>query len=113
MPTRADFMNYVLDQARPNETPTCRRMFGEYALYLDAKVVALVCDDVVFLKPTDIGRALLGHPDEAPAYPGGKPWFRLGDIVEERDRFQALLRATADALPMPRPRKAKVKRAGV
>ncbi|MCK7502621.1 MAG: TfoX/Sxy family protein [Comamonadaceae bacterium] len=36
-------------------------MFGEYAIYLDGKVVALVCDNQFFVKPTDAGRALLGR----------------------------------------------------
>jgi hypothetical protein len=36
-------------------------MFGEYAIYCDGKVVALVCDDQFFLEPTAAGRALLGR----------------------------------------------------
>ncbi|MCQ1549744.1 MAG: hypothetical protein NOF05_13210 [Candidatus Accumulibacter phosphatis] len=47
-------------------------MFGEYALYLNTKVVAFVCDNKLFLKPTDAGRAVLGAPVEAPAYPGSR-----------------------------------------
>ena len=31
---------------------TTRKMFGEHAVYLDGKVVALLCDDRLFIKPT-------------------------------------------------------------
>lgn len=37
-----------------------RKMFGEYALYCDDKVVALVCDNSLFVTPTDEGRAFEG-----------------------------------------------------
>jgi TfoX/Sxy family transcriptional regulator of competence genes len=30
-----------------------RYMFGEYAIYCDGKVVALVCDNQLFVKPSD------------------------------------------------------------
>ena len=33
-------------------TLTVKKMFGEYALYLDGVVVAFVCDDTLFIKPT-------------------------------------------------------------
>jgi TfoX/Sxy family transcriptional regulator of competence genes len=34
-------------------------MFGEYAIYCNEKVVALVCDNQVFVKPTAAGRLLV------------------------------------------------------
>ena len=37
---------------------SARKMFGEFALYCDGKLVALICDDRLFLKPTAPGRAL-------------------------------------------------------
>lgn len=39
-------------------------MFGEYCLYLDAKPVALLCNDQLYVKPTDAGRALLARVAE-------------------------------------------------
>ncbi len=37
-----------------------RKMFGEYALYVDGKVVALVCDDHLFVKLTEPGTKFVG-----------------------------------------------------
>ena len=83
-------------------------MFGEYALYLDAKVVALVCDNQLFVKPTDAGRALLGpHAAMGPPYPGAKPHFQVSDLIDEREALARLLRVTAEALPEPKPKQPK------
>jgi TfoX/Sxy family transcriptional regulator of competence genes len=89
-----------------------RRMFGEYALYLGDKVVALICDDQVFLKPTVGGRALLERPVEAPPYGGAKLHLLLAEELDDRDLLAALLQRTAAELPEPKPRKPKAKRAG-
>jgi DNA transformation protein len=84
------------------------KMFGEYAVYLDDKVIAFVCDDQLFLKPTEEGRGVIGTPDEAPAYPGSKLYFRIPeDTWEDPDLLANLARVTADALPAPKPKRPK------
>lgn len=84
-------------------------MFGEYALYCDEKVVALVCDDQLFVKITEPGRAFVGKKyEEGFAYPGAKPSMLIeGDLIEDREWLSDLIRITAGALPMA---KAKTKR---
>src|ERR1041384_4693516 len=85
-------------------------MFGEYALYMDGKVVALVCDDQLFLKPTPEGKAFLGPVPEAPPYPGIRPFPMLSALLDEPERLAAALSITADALPLPKAKaKAKAK----
>ena len=83
---------------------TYKRMFGEYALYLDTKVVAFVCDNKLFLKPTEAGRKLLGSPTEAPAYPGSKDYFLLEEELEDPERLRQALEFTQAALPLPKPK---------
>ena len=86
MATDKEFAEYVCEQAGLGGRITTKRMFGEYALYLDAKVVAFICDNQVFVKPTDAGRALLGSVTEVPPYPGAKPCFQIdGDLCEDRN----------------------------
>jgi TfoX/Sxy family transcriptional regulator of competence genes len=106
MATDAGFMAHLADQLRGFGAFSHRRMFGEYALYLDAKVVALVCDNQLFVKPTDAGRVLLG-PGAATGlpFPRAKPCFLASDLIDEREALARLLRVTADALPEPKPRK--------
>ena len=110
MGTRAETMEFLRGQLSGLDGVRSRAMFGEYGLYLGDKVVAFVCDDELFIKPTDAGRAYLGTPDEAPAYPGSKLYFRVpGDRWEDRDWLEGLVRATADALPAPKPRKPRAR----
>lgn len=105
MATGADFIQYVLDQADLPGLST-RKMFGEYALYLRERVVALACDNQLFVKPTEAGRALLPQPQEGFPYPGAKPWWHLAEL-DDRELLRGLLQATADALPPPKPKKPK------
>ncbi|MFT4232168.1 MAG: TfoX/Sxy family protein [Leucobacter sp.] len=106
MSTRAETVDFLLDQLGALPGIRSRRMFGEYCLYLDEKPVAFVCDDELFVKPTEEGRAHLGgDPEEAPAYPGSKLYFRVsGDRWEDREWLAQLVETTAAALPAPKPR---------
>lgn len=80
-----------------------RKMFGEYAVYCDGKVVALVCDNQLFVKPTKEGRTYIGKVCEAPPYPGAKMYLLIEDAYEDPDWISGLIRITAGALPPPKP----------
>jgi len=107
MSTRPDVVAFVEDQLSGLNVRT-RPMFGEYGLYCDEKIVALICDDDLFLKPSAIDQALLARTELAPPYPGAKDYHRVpGDALEDRDWLSAVVQATADALPLPKPRAPK------
>jgi TfoX/Sxy family transcriptional regulator of competence genes len=106
MTTRADTIDRLLDDLAPLPL-SARKMFGEYALYLDGKVVALVCDDQVFLKPTPGALAALPGCPAAPPYPGAKLHLLVTDALDDPDQVAAALRAIATDLPAPKPKKAK------
>ena len=95
------FVEYVCEQIRGAGHMSHRRMFGEFAVYCDGKVVALVCDNQFFLKPTDAGKALLDRVKEAPPYPGAKPYYLIDALLDDAEAAAALVRATAAALPAP------------
>ncbi|MGL6209088.1 MAG: TfoX/Sxy family protein [Paracoccaceae bacterium] len=105
MATRADTVAHVLEVMAGAGDVSARKMFGEYAVYLDAKVVALICDDTVFLKPLAVARAMLPDAEEAPPYSGAKPHLVLDAALDDPDLVARLLRAVADALPPPKPNK--------
>lgn len=93
------FVEYVVDQIDPDLSITYKRMFGEFGLYSDGRFFALICDDQLFVKPTDAGREWLGDDlVEAPAYPGAKPSFRIDEMLEEPDRLSELARITVREL---------------
>jgi TfoX/Sxy family transcriptional regulator of competence genes len=110
MATEKSFMEFVCDQGKPALELTYRMMMGEYIIYLDGKVIALVCDNQVFVKPTEPGREILGTVNEAPPYPGARLCFLIGEEIEDTDLLQKLFKATAQALPAPKPKKKKKKK---
>ena len=110
MATDPSFAAFVAEQASDAGDVHVRRMFGEYALYLGDKVVGLLCDDQVFLKPTEGGGALLERVVEAPPYPGARPYLLLGEELDDRALLAALLQRTAAELPEPKPKRPKAKR---
>lgn len=110
MATDAAFVTHVLAQLAELPDVSARRMFGEYALYAGPKVVALVCDNQLFLKPTKAGRALLSDaPVEAAPYPGAKPCFLIDEQLDDAAFMVRLITATERELPAPKPKKAKKK----
>lgn len=112
MATNADFMEYVREQIGAAGEVAFRKMFGEYAVYLGGKVVALLCDNQFYLKPTAAGRELLGSVTEAPPFPGANLYFRLDAALEDPELMVAALRTTAAALPAPKPKAARRPKAG-
>lgn len=107
MATDLEFMEFLADQMADAGGITFKKMFGEYAVYCGGKVVALVCDNQLFVKPTPGGRAFIGAPVEAPAYPGAKDSFLIEDAFEDREWISGLIRITARELPAPKPKKAR------
>jgi TfoX/Sxy family transcriptional regulator of competence genes len=76
-------------------------MFGEYGLYSHGRIFALVCDDQLFVKATDGGRAYIGRVVEAPAYPGARPSFLVEEQLEDREWLSELVRITVRELEKP------------
>jgi TfoX/Sxy family transcriptional regulator of competence genes len=101
------FVEYVCDQVRDAGRIRFRKMFGEYAVYCDDKLVALVCDDQLFVKPTLGGRELIGAPVEAPPYQGAKPAFLIEDHIDDREWLTRLIEVTVGELPAPKSRRSK------
>lgn len=110
MATDLDFVKFIVDQIDAGCAVSYRKMFGEYALYSKEKVVALICDNQLFVKPTEAGRAFIGDVVEAPPYPGAKASFLIQDGIEDREWLTRLISLTEEALPPPKPKTAKKKR---
>ena len=110
MGTSKEFADYVCDQLIAAGNISCKKMFGEYGVYLDEKIVGLICDNQFFLKKTEAGQVMiaehLGTVEEGLPYPGAKPQFLI-DSLDDREWLGELLRASYQELPMPKPKKKK------
>lgn len=104
MASNPDFVQYITDQCDAAGEIVAKKMFGDYGLYCNGKIFALICDNGLYIKPTDEGRALLRTLDMRSPYDGAKPYFYIDD-VDDRDYLAALAKTTCAALPDPKPKK--------
>ncbi|MBT8337138.1 MAG: TfoX/Sxy family protein [Gemmatimonadetes bacterium] len=102
-----DFVDFVVDQIDADCAMTSKSMFGEYGLYSHGIMVAMVCDNRLFVKRTEAGEAYIGAPVFGSPYPGAKPIFLIEDRVEDGPWLSELLRITRAALPPPRKKRSR------
>ena len=53
MSTTVEFHDYVIENLRKAGDVTSRKMMGEYLVYFNGKLVGNICDNCLYLKPTD------------------------------------------------------------
>ena len=107
MASDENFVAFVADQITGAGQITYRKMFGEYGIFCDGKIFGLICDNKLFIKPTEGGRAFIQDVVEAPPYPGAKPSFLIEDKVEDREWLSELVRISVRELPEPKKKKKK------
>jgi TfoX/Sxy family transcriptional regulator of competence genes len=106
MASHQSTVDYIVEQIAKSGAVYTRKMFGEYALYCDTKVVALVCDDQLFVKPTSAGKVFIGNVVEAAPYAGAKPYFLIsGEYWDDSQWLAKLIKISADELPFPKQKK--------
>jgi DNA transformation protein len=96
-------VDFITDQMLGAGNNRSGKMFGEYAIYCDDKIIALVCDNQLFLKVTEPGGNMLRTQILHAPYPGAKDSFIISeDDWDDADYLAQLARTTADALPQPK-----------
>jgi len=111
MATQESTIQYLTSQCPDAGRIRFRKMFGEYALYCNDKVIALVCDDRLYVKPTEQVRAFAGQLEEAPAYPGSSLFLLVDEERWVNPEWMAeLIRMTESDLPVPKPKKPRKKK---
>jgi TfoX/Sxy family transcriptional regulator of competence genes len=96
----ADLVQYIVEQAAKAGEIRARKMFGDYALYCNNKVVGLICDDYLCLKPFRQLEPVLHDEDKQmrPPYEGAKPHYVITD-VDDADYVSLLVRTVAMNIP--------------
>lgn len=99
-------VDFLTEQIQNSGEIRSRKMFGEYAIYCNEKVVAFVCDDQLFIKPTAISNKFLDDSHLAPPYPSAKNYYRVPeDKWDDSEWLTEFVRETARILPLPKPKK--------
>ena len=104
MASSIDFVQYIAEQCAGAGQITVRKMFGDYGIYCDGKIFGLICDDSLYLKPTEATRPLLRSAEMRPPYNGASNYFYISD-VDDSEYLSALVDLTCRALPAPKLRK--------
>ena len=110
MASDLEFVEFVVEHIENAGVITYRKMFGAYTLYCEGKVVGLLNDNKLFVKPTKAGREFIGNVNEEPAYPGAKPSFLIEEQIEDTDWLSELIKITENELPIPKPKKIRKKK---
>ena len=106
MGTAAATIDHMLDTLAALPL-SARKMFGEYALYVDGKVVGFACDNSLFVKPSTAAAARVPPLPQRPPYPGAKDYPVADELLDDGERLRELLLETALLMPAPKVKKAK------
>jgi len=112
MGTEASFLDHVTETAELGGRLTYKKMFGEYALYIDGKVVAFACNNSLYIKPSTAATKLAPRLPQGQPYPGAKDYPIADELLDEPDQLRRLLLETAALMPPPREKKPAKARAG-
>jgi TfoX/Sxy family transcriptional regulator of competence genes len=110
MSSELDFVQFVVEQMEDAGIITNRKMFGDYGIYCNGIIFGLICDNKIFIKPTEKGRAYIGEVVEEPPYPGARNYFFIEEKFENRDWISELVKNTILDLKEPKPKKKIIKR---
>lgn len=106
MSSQQSTVDFIVEQMAKAGVVSARKMFGEYGIFCDGKMVALVCDDQLFVKPTAAGREHIGDVSEGAPYKGAKPCFVIsGDKWDDGDWLAELIKVSTAELPSPAKRR--------
>ena len=105
MATDREFLDYVAEQIDLGGRLTNKRLFGEFALYVDEKVVAFVCDNSVFIKPSQAVTRLAPDLPQRPPYPGASNYPVADELLDDSDAIRRLILETALLMPEPKAKK--------
>lgn len=111
MSTDLSFVQFVSDQIGLGSRVSYKKMFGEYALYLDGKVVAFACDNSLYIKPSQATAELAPKLPQRPPYPGAKNYPVADELLDDAEALRRLITATADLMPLPKPKTPKAVKA--
>ena len=106
MASNTDLVQYVVDQCADAGEITARKMFVDYGIYCHGKILGLICDNRLYIKPTEAGRRLPHKEDLRAPYDGAKDYFYIA-AHDYRQYLASLVKATCNELPAPKPKKRK------
>ncbi len=97
MATDPNYVEFVLERLQTSLPVTCKKMFGEYLIYVDGKPALLVCDNTVFVKKLPELAEIMAGADS------GYPYDVLD--VENEDLTARVIDTLVAVTPAPKKKK--------
>lgn len=89
MPTKKEYLDYVLEQLSLLDGISYKQMMGEYIIYYQGRIAAYVCDDRLLIKPVKSAVRLMPNAVLEPPYDGAKGML-LCDMTDDREFLKTL-----------------------
>ena len=93
------FHDYIVECLQRVGEISTRKMMGEYLVYYQGKLVGDICDNCLFLKPTESVLRLMPEADRAYPYEGSKTQMVVVEEVENTELMTEVLNAMYAELP--------------
>lgn len=106
MATSREYALFVENLFRGVDGFSMKRMFGEYGIYLQGRVLGFLCDEQILLQDTPTARKLLPDAERKELFPGSKLFIIFSDEGNHH-LLQSVAQAMWVELPVPKPRKGR------
>ena len=106
MATSREYALFVENLFRGVDGFSMKRMFGEYGIYLQGRVLGFLCDEQILLQDTPTARKLLPDAEKKELFPGSKLFIIFSDEGNHH-LLQSVAQAMWEELPVPKPRKGR------
>ena len=104
MACNSDFVQYIIDQCSGAGELAVKKMMGDWCVYCDGILFGLICDNNLYVKVTEPGRAVLKEVVLRQPYEGARDYFYISD-VDDREYLSEPIKTTIPALPKPKAQK--------
>lgn len=102
MATSSDYIQYVCERIAGSGELRCKKMFGEYLIYINEKPILMACDNTVFVKIVPELEELMRGAEVGYPYEGAKEHYVLDiDNAELTSKVITVLEAVT---PLPKKR---------
>lgn len=72
-----EFIDSICDALSPLGEVSCRKMMGDYVIYVNGKCIITACDNVAFVKKLPCIASLMTEAECGSPYPGAKEAYIL------------------------------------
>ncbi len=106
MATSVEYVEFVCEQIKGSGEIRCKKMFGEYMVYVNNKPVILVCDNTAFVKKLECIQDKMRDADSGMPYKGAKEHYILD--IEDSSFSKEIVKILEEIIPVPKPRKKRI-----